>query len=116
MSASPAGLTVVKVGGGLSAIPGALDAVAAALAAAGRQRRLLVVPGGGPFADSVRRFAGAAPLSDDAAHWMAILGMDQYAHVWRGALRPADYTAPTSDRRAVSREAAGERLARVVCG
>jgi (4-(4-[2-(gamma-L-glutamylamino)ethyl]phenoxymethyl)furan-2-yl)methanamine synthase len=38
------------------------------------------------------------------------------AHVWRGALRPADYTAPTSDRRAVSREAAGERLARVVCG
>jgi 5-(aminomethyl)-3-furanmethanol phosphate kinase len=81
VSASQAGLTVVKVGGGLSAIPGALDAVAAALAAAGRQRRLLVVPGGGPFADSVRRFAGAAPLSDDAAHWMAILGMDQYAHV-----------------------------------
>ena len=41
----------------------------------------MVVPGGGPFADSVRRFAEAAPLSDDAAHWMAMLGMDQYAHV-----------------------------------
>jgi len=81
VSASRAGLTVVKVGGGLSAVPGALETVAAALARAGRQRRLLVVPGGGPFADSVRRFAEAAPLSDDAAHWMAMLGMDQYAHV-----------------------------------
>lgn len=38
------------------------------------------------------------------------------AHVWLGALPPGDYTAPTSDCRPVTREAAGERLARVVCG
>jgi (4-(4-[2-(gamma-L-glutamylamino)ethyl]phenoxymethyl)furan-2-yl)methanamine synthase len=38
------------------------------------------------------------------------------AHVWLGTLAPDDYTAPTSDRRPVSREASGERLARVVCG
>ena len=38
------------------------------------------------------------------------------AHVWLGTLAPKDYTAPTSDRRPVTREAAGERLARVVCG
>lgn len=38
------------------------------------------------------------------------------AHVWLGALAPEDYTAPTSDRRPVTREASGERLARVVCG
>ena len=38
------------------------------------------------------------------------------AHVWLGTLPLADYTAPTSDRRVVTREAAGERLARVVCG
>jgi len=74
-------LTVVKVGGGLTAIAGALDAVATALAAAARRQRLLVVPGGGPFADSVRRFADSAPLSDAAAHWMALLAMDQYGHV-----------------------------------
>ena len=72
---------MVKVGGGLSAIPGALDSVALALASAGRRCRLVVVPGGGPFADGVRRFADAVPLSDDASHWMAMLGMDQYAHV-----------------------------------
>jgi hypothetical protein len=38
------------------------------------------------------------------------------AHVWLGALAPWDYTAPTADGRPVSRELAGERLARVVCG
>jgi (4-(4-[2-(gamma-L-glutamylamino)ethyl]phenoxymethyl)furan-2-yl)methanamine synthase len=38
------------------------------------------------------------------------------AHVWLGALPPEEYTAPTSDGRPANREAAGERLARVVCG
>src|SRR6185295_4024495 len=38
------------------------------------------------------------------------------AHVWLGRLDPADYTAPTADGRAVTRELAGERLARLVCG
>jgi probable H4MPT-linked C1 transfer pathway protein len=38
------------------------------------------------------------------------------AHLWLGALAPEDYTAPTSDGRPATREAAGERLARVVCG
>jgi aspartokinase-like uncharacterized kinase len=73
--------TVIKVGGGLSAEPGALDAVGTALALAGRRHRLVVVPGGGPFADAVRDFARREPLSRDAAHWMAILAMDQYAQV-----------------------------------
>ncbi|MBA3497840.1 MAG: hypothetical protein H0T86_12105 [Gemmatimonadales bacterium] len=75
------GLSVVKVGGSLSAVPGALDAVGATLAAAGRRHRIVVVPGGGPFADAVREFERRDRLSPDAAHWMAILGMDQYAHV-----------------------------------
>lgn len=75
------GLTVIKVGGGLSRTPGALEAVAAALAAAARRHRILVVPGGGPFAEAVQAFGHAERLSDETAHWMAILGMDQYAHV-----------------------------------
>jgi aspartokinase-like uncharacterized kinase len=41
--------------------------------------RLLVVPGGGPFADAVRDVDSRIGLSDDAAHWMALLAMDQYA-------------------------------------
>jgi probable H4MPT-linked C1 transfer pathway protein len=38
------------------------------------------------------------------------------AHLWLGALSPSQYTAPTADGRPPSREHAGERLARVVCG
>ncbi len=37
-------------------------------------------------------------------------------HVWRGQLAPLDYSVPTPDGRPVTRELAGERLARVVCG
>jgi uncharacterized hydantoinase/oxoprolinase family protein len=36
-------------------------------------------------------------------------------HLWLGSLQSADYTVPTPDGRAATRELAGERLARVVC-
>ena len=74
-------IAVVKIGGGLSAIPGALEATCAAVAEAGRRFSIVVVPGGGPFADAVRAFDRAHRISPDAAHWMAVLAMDQYAHV-----------------------------------
>jgi len=35
---------------------------------------LLLVPGGGPFADTVRQ----CNVDEDAAHWMAIAAMEQY--------------------------------------
>jgi (4-(4-[2-(gamma-L-glutamylamino)ethyl]phenoxymethyl)furan-2-yl)methanamine synthase len=38
------------------------------------------------------------------------------AHLWLGALEPADYTASTTDGRPATRVFAGERLARAVCG
>ena len=76
-----AALSVIKIGGGLAMVPGALDRVCRAIGASGRDHRILVVPGGGPFADAVRDFDRTVGLSPDAAHWMAILAMDQYAHV-----------------------------------
>jgi probable H4MPT-linked C1 transfer pathway protein len=72
---------VVKIGGGLLAQPGHLNGVLSAVAAASRERRLLVVPGGGPFADAVRAVDARLQLSGAAAHWMAVLAMDQYAHL-----------------------------------
>lgn len=72
-------LTVIKVGGAISALPHALTAAGQALAAAAARQRIVVIPGGGPFADQVRAFDNAHALSPTAAHWMAILGMDQYA-------------------------------------
>ncbi len=38
--------------------------------------RILIVPGGGVFAETVRK----VNVSDEAAHWMAILGMEQYGY------------------------------------
>ncbi len=38
------------------------------------------------------------------------------AHLWLGALEPADYTVSTTDGRPATRVFAGERLARAVCG
>ncbi len=40
----------------------------------------LVVPGGGPMADLVRDIYSRGDLSQEAAHWMAILAMEQYAY------------------------------------
>ena len=75
------GILVIKLGGGLVEIPGALDAACAAVADLARSHRVVVVPGGGPFADAVREFDRREGLGDDTAHWMAILAMDQFAHV-----------------------------------
>ena len=72
---------VVKVGGSLLQHPEEFDRVLGVLANLGRARRLLIVPGGGPFADAVRAVDEHVRLSDNAAHWMAILAMDQYAHL-----------------------------------
>jgi dihydroneopterin aldolase len=82
---------VVKVGGSLLSSAQHLDPVLAAIAAAARGRRITVVPGGGLFADAVREACRRVRVSDEASHWMAVLAMDQFAHLLaerleRGAL------------------------------
>lgn len=67
---------VLKIGGSL-AETGRLRAM---LALVGRARRqVVVVPGGGPFADAVRDAQSRLGLSDAVAHDMAILAMEQMA-------------------------------------
>jgi aspartokinase-like uncharacterized kinase len=79
-------LWVVKVGGGLLAEAGLLARVGKALAALAAHRPIVIIPGGGPFADLVRQFDRERGLSATAAHWMAILAMDQYAWVVAGEI------------------------------
>jgi 5-(aminomethyl)-3-furanmethanol phosphate kinase len=81
LGAGKPGTAVIKIGGGLSRVPHALERVCAAVNNAACGHSLVVVPGGGPFADAVRSFERQLPISTDAAHWMAILAMDQYGHV-----------------------------------
>lgn len=76
-----AGCTVVKVGGGLLQLNGALATAVAAIGRAWQDGTpLVVVGGGGPWADAVRATDAQFSHGDDAAHWMAIHAMDQYAH------------------------------------
>ena len=72
---------VLKIGGSLLAFPQHLRATIAAIEIVARARRVLVVPGGGPFADVVREFGRRFQLPEDTTHWMAVLAMDQYAHL-----------------------------------
>ena len=69
-------LTVVKVGGGLS--DGALPALCSTLGELGQRHPLLVVPGGGGFADAVRDADRRFRLHPPTSHRMAILGMEQF--------------------------------------
>jgi aspartokinase-like uncharacterized kinase len=70
---------VVKLGGGTAPESPAFSRALDAIATAATRAPLLVVPGGGSLADAVRELDGRVALSSDAAHWMAILAMDQYA-------------------------------------
>ena len=72
---------VIKLGGSLLAHAAHFEGVLTAINEAACKQRLLIVPGGGPFADAVRQVDRQFALSDDAAHWMAVLAMDQHAHL-----------------------------------
>lgn len=74
-------LTVIKLGGAACRDAGTRQQALQAIGHLARRRPILVVPGGGEFADQVRLAQGAQGFSDDAAHWMAILAMDQVAHL-----------------------------------
>jgi aspartokinase-like uncharacterized kinase len=70
---------VVKIGGGLLRA-GGLDSLRRACADVielARCRPVLVVPGGGPFADAVRAVHTEVGLADEVAHALALRAMDQ---------------------------------------
>ncbi len=69
---------VIKVGGSLYG-SAELRRMAAGWMDLAAEYHLLLLPGGGPFADRVRAADLDFRLSAATAHWMAILAMDQYA-------------------------------------
>ena len=73
------GILVVKVGGSLME---KVSSVIAALKAAASSpdcafEKIILVPGGGIFADEVRRMNA----DDETSHWMAILAMEKFGYV-----------------------------------
>lgn len=68
----------IKIGGGLSSYPDELRNLMKVLDNLSKSFQLLIIPGGGPFADIVRQMYRQYNVSETFAHWMAILAMDQY--------------------------------------
>lgn len=88
-------LWVVKLGGSLADWP---DLGAWVRLLAGRRAvDVVVVPGGGPFADQVRASQARWRFPDRVAHRMAVLAMEQYGLMLcglsRGKLAPAERPA-----------------------
>ena len=69
---------VLKVGGSLAEYPTRLRKLCRKLAVFAKDHKILVVPGGGKFADVVRDFDKTYGLSNTVAHKMAIIAMDQF--------------------------------------
>lgn len=72
--------TVIKVGGSLgqsSKLPNLMQK----LSKLGDRHKILVVPGGGAFANAIREYDQRFGVAGDAGHWMAILAMDQFGHL-----------------------------------
>jgi 5-(aminomethyl)-3-furanmethanol phosphate kinase len=69
------GLAIVKIGGSHFSGPHIKDWLAAIAAEAGA---IVIVPGGGPFADAVRSAQASMGYDDSAAHAMALAAMAQF--------------------------------------
>jgi 5-(aminomethyl)-3-furanmethanol phosphate kinase len=68
---------VIKFGGSLAFSHNLQQWIGACAIGAGR---VVIVPGGGPFADTVRSAQAPMQFDDAAAHRMAVLAMEQYGH------------------------------------
>jgi aspartokinase-like uncharacterized kinase len=69
---------VLKIGGSLTKYPSDLKKLGQKINEMVKIFDLLVLPGGGEFANTVRNFDKKFKVSDQIAHKMAILSMDQY--------------------------------------
>jgi hypothetical protein len=69
---------VIKIGGSLAEDPERLRVLCTELSEFAKKYAIIVVPGGGRFADVVRDFDKCFTLSSEVSHRMAILGMDQF--------------------------------------
>jgi aspartokinase-like uncharacterized kinase len=72
-------MLVIKIGGSLIAI-GRLLVNRISEYAEEMGEKILIVPGGGVFAERVRNITSSYGVSDNASHWMAVLAMEQFGY------------------------------------
>ncbi|NIM44112.1 MAG: delta 1-pyrroline-5-carboxylate synthetase [Nitrososphaeria archaeon] len=95
---------VLKLGGSLAEDPVALKDLCAELGRLAKDHRILIVPGGGRFADLVREMHQRFLLSDPVSHKMAILAMDQMGYILTDLIQNAQEIYVTSEAEELSRK------------
>lgn len=83
---------VIKVGGSFQADPPALKNLCQTLKKASTKHRLLIVPGGGKFADLIRHLQRERGLSDQTAHVMAIFGTNIFGYTLHDLIKRSTLT------------------------
>ena len=76
-------LTIIKLGGSLMR-SSELSAWLISIESLSENSDVIIVPGGGEFADSVRSLQNTHGFDDHTAHRMALLAMCQYGHLLAG--------------------------------
>jgi aspartokinase-like uncharacterized kinase len=71
-------INIIKIGGSISQKPKALQTLCQKIGGLANKHQIIIVPGGGKFADCVRKADKQFTLTKTTTHHMAILGMDQY--------------------------------------
>ena len=84
---------VVKLGGSLLGTPELKEWLA--LLAKQSDGRIVIVPGGGVFADAIRQNQKMGEYDDVAAHQMALLAMEQYGLVLKSVQPAVAMAAPS---------------------
>lgn len=93
-------VTVLKIGGSLGR-SGNLADLMPTLSELGPRHGILVVPGGGVFADAIRNYDQQFGLDRHASHWMAILAMNQYGHLISSLIPNSELVQGLTDARKV---------------
>ena len=106
---------VVKFGGSFAFSEVLTDWIRALASCAGR---IVIVPGGGPFADAVRLAQSRMGFDDCAAHRMSLLAMEQYG---RALISFDNLLSPADSMEAIERHLLAKRIpvwmpARMVSG
>jgi 5-(aminomethyl)-3-furanmethanol phosphate kinase len=95
---------VVKIGGSFAFSEHLRNWIEALAACVGR---VVIVPGGGPFADAVRVTQTRMGFDDRAAHQMAVLAMEQYG---RALASLSSILSPAASAAAIRRALAADRV------
>ncbi|MDQ2078720.1 hypothetical protein RA307_00875 [Xanthobacteraceae bacterium Astr-EGSB] len=96
--------TIIKLGGSHALSPTLRDWLEFIIRGAGH---VVLVPGGGPFADAVRAAQPRMTFDDRAAHRMALLAMEQYGHALASL---DDRLVPAADEDAIRHAMASRRV------